>query len=137
MARRRSGGGGGGRGGRWWWLAPPLIGGAAYLAFDATLGVLVPDEERAPRASHDAAPASGAQVLADGPPGTAALAPDASGLAPAADVEPAPSPTATEQRAAAPAGAARKPARKSLPRESLTDADRRALEQVLEGNAPR
>jgi hypothetical protein len=120
MARRRSGGGA-----RWWWLAPPLIGVAAYLAFDATLGVLAPDDAPSAGAGRGAPPVASVER----PP--AALPP--AELAPAADVPPEPTPTAAQQRAAAPAGAAPgKPGKKSLPRESLTEADRRALEKVLE-----
>lgn len=118
MARARDGGGW-----WWWWLAPPLIGVAAYLGFEATLSFIAPDEDaRVARPRVRQAPAAAsrhAEPVA----------------APAVDLMPAspePSATMAPERAAAADARPRAAAKRNLPRESLTEADRRALDAVVE-----
>ncbi len=132
----------------WWWLALPALGIAGYAAFSATLALLGDDGTRTPSGSARdaeqrlpmAAPtASAATAPADVVPAPAAPA-DA---APVAEAVPAvapsilPSPTST----AAPtrAAAARKVKPKRVPKEHLTEQDRRALDALVEqaGKNPR
>lgn len=117
MARRR------GRGRGWLWLlAVPLLGIAAYLGFNATLDLLIPDDPFRPPPVRVERSGAGAPPLAAAPP-VEAPAPTATAAAQAA----------SERAAALPGTGSAKPAgKRALPRENITERDRRALERVLE-----
>ncbi|HEY8517983.1 MAG TPA: hypothetical protein VIS07_20925 [Candidatus Binatia bacterium] len=125
MARRRTN--------TWWWLAIPLAGVAAYAGFVATLSwISGPDanDAPAPKAAFDgrslqpAAPVDAPAAPADVPYAGVEVTP------------PQPTATAVEQRAADAAGASTAKGasggKRALPREDLTEQDRRALERVIE-----
>ncbi|MEW6269400.1 MAG: hypothetical protein AB1689_08910 [Thermodesulfobacteriota bacterium] len=122
MARRRT---------TWWWLAVPLAGIAAYAGFVATLSY-VGRPEAPPGALAPAAPPAAsleeALVQPASPPELPRAAIDGA--------PPMPSATAADERAAASSGGGQKTreraAKRKLPREDLTEQDRRALERVLE-----